>query len=235
MPAISALLTHRPLALANALDKLQNYRAPNKELKTKYADSMIVNHFQDKYFVERMLRTHPPMDKRIKRLKELDAKMRKEGIDTSIKDPFVSERMEATIGDRVNSEEFSKALSEACDNLMGEIRSIFLDTLDIDVKMARGILAKASSDPSMAILASMIYYYGYRKMVAVSYDKAFDFASYAANNGEEMSFMFLGCLYAMGRGTETDVHKALYWLDRSKQTKYRTELTITLDGRTLEL
>lgn len=232
----AALLTHRPLALAGALEKLQNYHAPDKELSSKYSDSMIVCHASDRFFVERMLRTHPPMESRIKRLESIDEKMRREGVDTSLRDPYVSDRLESMLSDYIDREDFRVQLAAECSGLMAQYRAAFDELLSsMDIRHARTLIADAKSNPDKAAVVSAIYYYGCKEIIAVSYDKAFEYGLYAAKNGSEMSFMMVGCMYAAGQGTSADVRKALYWLDRSSRTKFSPRMTLMIDGKRIEV
>lgn len=69
--ASGALLTRYPEGLANALAKISSYNMPMKKTSTATAHLFIVNPLKEKTSFSNLFQTHPPIDERIKILREM--------------------------------------------------------------------------------------------------------------------------------------------------------------------
>ena len=71
-----ARITGTPLALASALEKIENYsRARPMQVNQAVAPLFIINPLKGGDFVSGLFRTHPPTEHRVRRLRELAKKM----------------------------------------------------------------------------------------------------------------------------------------------------------------
>lgn len=69
--ASGALLTRYPEGLANALEKIKNFNQPMRRASTATAHLYIASPFSAKKSLANLFSTHPPIDDRIKKLREM--------------------------------------------------------------------------------------------------------------------------------------------------------------------
>jgi heat shock protein HtpX len=72
--ATGALTTRHPEGLASALEKLRDHGRPMRRQNTSTAHLFFTNPLK-KGFVANLFSTHPPLDDRIARLRDIEGKM----------------------------------------------------------------------------------------------------------------------------------------------------------------
>ena len=211
----AAYITGKPRALANALRKISGISIPDEKLSDRFTDLMIINHFSTEKFTNRMMRTHPSTEDRIKRLEEIDKKMRASGMDTDLIDRGYTNIITEKVGSIEDSPEYAKAVAETCSDVSETIKELCVKVFSENGEQATlNLVKKADVDPQCAQIAAAVYYYGLCG-VPQSYELAFKYATTAAEMGYDIAPPILACMYGLGHGTKVNVRKSIYWLGHS--------------------
>ncbi len=221
----AAELTKNPLALASALNKLQQESYKPDDSESAYVDLMIVNNYIQNNFTDRLMNTHPPIKDRIKRLEWIAKEMglagdnAPENIDRHIlcgcsnvtdDNPITEKEMNEVW----ESDEIKKQIYNACNEYYVQLKRIITDNFDDqDINEIKAIIDK-TNDPEYSNILSSIYFFGTRRC-SQSYKLSKQYRR--PDHKMKMDDLYYALSYGMGLDENVDVKKCLFYLERFSQ------------------